>query len=519
MFVTSHWLTATTLSLSRARQSLSAKEHTEILEPLLPGHASGQRIAALRDAMFASQKVNTSESRAAGHWALRVAALDAPPAPLPTRFAPDGVDLLPRMRETHAQTRILARAIHSGTWRTSSGNTCAHVVHLGIGGSDTGPKLLIDALQDCGKPVSTHSISVHFLSNLDYHATVHTLASLNPQATLVVLVSKSMSTQETMNNAQHVLRWMSEAGVVNPKANLIAVTSQTNRADAMGVPPAQTLWFDDSIGGRFSLWGPVSLTARIALGNDSVDALIAGGAEMDAHFVSQPLVQNMPAVLAATDLYNLRTRQLPTLMVSAYDSRLSQLVPYLKQLWMESLGKHVDSGGRPIDGPACPILWGDVGTNAQHAFFQLLHQGMQGVSIDLIGVITPEHQEIENHQALLANLIAQAQALSIGRANDDANKSCWGGHPVNLMLMKKCDARGLGALLALWEHRVLCLAALTGVNPFDQWGVELGKSIATSALQALSLANASNTTDSTSELDAISLEVVKWLQDASREEI
>jgi glucose-6-phosphate isomerase len=216
-----------------------------------------------------------------------------------------------------------------------------------------------------------------------------------------------------------------------------------------------------------------------------VDEFIEGGLALDQHFFEEPPHSNLAAVLAMADFYNLRERKLPSLMLSAYDSRLEMLVPYLNQLWMESLGKHVDTDGKPIDGPACPILWGDVGTNAQHAFFQLLHQGAQGVAVELIGVVEPEHEAIESHHALLANLIAQAQALSTGCDDPRASRSCWGGHPVNVLLLDRCDAKSLGALIALWEHRVECMAAITGINPFDQWGVELGKTIAASALRAL----------------------------------
>jgi glucose-6-phosphate isomerase len=196
-------------------------------------------------------------------------------------------------------------------------------------------------------------------------------------------------------------------------------------------------------------------------------------------------------------------------MVSAYDSRLGMLVPYLKQLWMESLGKRVDRNGQPLHGPACPILWGDIGTDAQHAFFQLLHQGEQGVAVELIGVTSPEHGSMASHHALLANLLAQAQALARGHTDSDAAKACRGGHPISLVMLDRLDAATLGSLVALWEHRVLCMAALTDINPFDQWGVELGKSIAPAALHAL--AHGSPLPKAT-PLDGISQDVIAWLK-------
>lgn len=510
-----HWRYAPAMALYLGRQSLSEQQAREIEKPLAPDQWGSERIRILRQGIFQGQKINLSENRAAGHWALRASAADRPSAGGVERFSPDGQDLMPRMRATHEQTRMLANQVREGMLQSVSGQHFKSVLHLGIGGSDIGPRLLIKAL---GSPSRRSDIAIEFISNLDYHAIQHTLARLDPHKTLVVIASKSFATQETVMNTTHVLQWMRDAGVVNPLHHCIAVTQRTDRAAALGIPQSQTLWMDESIGGRFSIWGPVCLTARIALGNPVVDAFIEGGLLFDGHFLEEPPERNMAAILAAIDFYNLRTRGLNSLMVSAYDSRLEMLVPYLNQLWMESLGKHVDALGKPIEGLACPILWGDVGTNAQHAFFQLLHQGAQGVAIELIGIVEPAHGAVESHQALLANLIAQAQALSIGREHEQASKSCWGGHPVNLLLLDRCDAKSLGALIALWEHRVECMAALTGVNPFDQWGVELGKTIAASALEAFARKpeqSGSVTANEFENLDEKSLEVIEWLRRGS----
>jgi glucose-6-phosphate isomerase len=476
------WRYAPAMALYLGRQSLSEQEGLELFQPLNPGQGACVRIEAFREQIFKGQKINRSEDRAAGHWALRAAATPQTFAKGIHHFAPDGEDLLPKMRAVHEQARALANKICEGTLQSQSGKRFSTVLHLGIGGSDIGPKLLLKALGNTAGECPLHA---EFISNLDYHAVQHTLARLDPHDTLVVIASKSFTTQETTLNAQHVLHWMRNAGVTHAQRNCIAVTQRTDRAEQWGIPQDQTLWVDESIGGRFSIWGPVSLTARITLGNALVDEFIEGGLALDQHFFEEPPHSNLAAVLAMADFYNLRKRKLPSLMLSAYDSRLEMLVPYLNQLWMESLGKHVDTDGKPIDGPACPILWGDVGTNAQHAFFQLLHQGAQGVAVELIGVVEPEHEAIESHHALLANLIAQAQALSTGCDDPRASRSCWGGHPVNVLLLDRCDAKSLGALIALWEHRVECMAAITGINPFDQWGVELGKTIAASALRAL----------------------------------
>ena len=513
------WLFGPQIALHRARQSLSDTEHARILERLEATHPSGQAILSLRDQVFSGQKVNASEKRAVGHWALRMAVL--PPGPnvltdgLPKQFAPDQHDLLPRFSAEHQRVADFAHQLRQGSLRSTSGEAITTIIHLGIGGSDLGPQLLIDAL---GGPQTQRPINARFLSNLDYHAVQHCLAALDPASTLVAMVSKSFTTQETLHNAAHLRKWMEAAEIPHACQNFIAITNRVELAAQWGITEEKIFWFDESIGGRYSLWGPVSLTARAVLGNAVIDDVVAGGLAMDQHFLTTPLPQNLPAVLAATDFFNLRERQIPTLMVSAYDSRLTRLVPYLKQLWMESLGKHIDAYGTPIQGPACPILWGDVGTNAQHAFFQLLHQGGQGVAVDLIGTVKPEHGSVASHTALLSNLIAQAQALSTGYESSDANKACWGGHPVHLFMLDRLNAKSLGALLCLWEHRVLCMAALSGVNPFDQWGVELGKAIATSAYQALLGDDASTHPAATHsdgalphQIDSVSQSIIDWL--------
>lgn len=511
------WWFGPGVALHRARQSLGDAEHHQILQPLNPGQPVGQRMVALRDQVFAGQKVNTSENRAVGHWALRLAGNVNPPNAatdgLPKHFTPDQHDLLPKFQAQAQRVADFVDEVRSGRHTSHRQSPYTTIVHLGIGGSDLGPQLLIDALSDSQHP---GPIQAKFLSNLDYHAVQHCLAELDPHTTLVAMVSKSFTTQETLHNAEHLYQWMRAAGIPKPREQFVAITNRVDLALDWGIAHERVFWFDESIGGRYSLWGPVSLTARAVLGNSVVNDVLAGGSEMDCHFLNTPLHQNLPAVLAATDFYNLRKRGIPTLMVSAYDSRLSLLVPYLKQLWMESLGKHIDRHGQLIDGPACPILWGDIGTNAQHAFFQLLHQGGQGVAVDLIGTVRPEHGAIESHQALLANLIAQSQALSLGYKSSEPDKACWGGHPVNLLMLDQLDAKSLGAFLCLWEHRVLCLAAVTGVNPFDQWGVELGKAIAGSAIAAMRNSATDKTEQSPQsaqhQIDAISQSIIDWIK-------
>jgi glucose-6-phosphate isomerase len=498
------WVQGAHLRLSRQRQWQSPA-HDPAAE-LLKQPEIRTALAQFRADFFGAKKINRSESRAAGHWALRAAGLASPPPHLPGQFAPNGQDLMPKMSAEHQRTRFLAESIRAGDYKTSSGQPYTDIIHLGIGGSDTGPHLLIQAL---GPITPGPALQAHFMPNIDAHALARCLARLDPARTLIVVASKSFGTLETLTNAEICQAWMASAGIAQPKENFIAVTAYPDKAIAWGITAERIFWFDESIGGRYSVWGPVSITARAVLGNATVDDFLKGGAAMDAHFAQAKNEENLPILLALTDAHNLHRRGIPSLMVSAYDSRLHLLLPYLNQLWMESLGKSVSQTGVPLQKSAVPILWGDVGTNAQHSFFQLLHQAAIPVAIDLIGVRTPDHPFAESHRALLANLIAQAQALAIGRPDADPQKSCPGGHPVNLLMLERCNGEGLGALIALWEYRVMCLAAIQHINPFDQWGVALGKSIAQAATAALE----STTAAAGSEpLDAVSQAIIESLK-------
>jgi glucose-6-phosphate isomerase len=504
MHASDPWIKGAHLKLNRQRQWQSPA-----LDPatgLLKQPEIYAALSQFRADFFGAKKINRSEDRAAGHWALRTSGLEGPSSALPSQFSPNGQDLIPRMSAEHQRTRLLADSIRTGAYKTTSGLSCTDIIHLGIGGSDTGPHLLIEALG----PISGGlTLRAHFVPNIDGHALASCIARLDPTRTLIVLASKSFGTLETLTNAEVCRAWMASAGIAQPKENFIAVTAYPDKAVAWGIGADRILWFDESIGGRYSIWGPVSITARTVLGNPMIDDFLKGGVAMDTHFAQAKNEENLPILLALTDAHNLHRRGIPSLMVSAYDSRLHLLLPYLNQLWMESLGKGVDQAGKPLQAPAAPILWGDVGTNAQHSFFQLLHQAAIPVAIDLIGVQYPDHPFSENHRSLLANLIAQAQALAVGRPDPDPQKSCPGGHPVNLLMLERCDGENLGALVALWEYRVMCLAAIQHINPFDQWGVALGKSIAQAATAALGETPAPSQSET---LDAISQAIIDSLK-------
>ncbi|WP_370262965.1 glucose-6-phosphate isomerase [Limnobacter sp.] len=448
------------------------------------------RLQAFKQKMFTGEVVNTTENRPAGHWSLR-AATNRQAYPVPLQLQVQGRDHLELARLEQARMEAFVDRVRSGQYTTPDGQPYTHVLHLGIGGSDLGPRLLHDVFARLnlaqGQP-----LGVRFVANVDYHEMQAALASLNPRTTLVMIASKSFSTRETLHNAQHIFNWLESAGPQYKASALMAATCKPGKAIELGVASDRVFEFSETVGGRYSLWGPVSLAIRLVHGNAVFNELLEGAALMDAHVLQTKPSQCLPALLAMSDLYNLQ-HDVHSLMLSPYDSRLGLLVPYLQQLWMESLGKGVNNDGEVLDTPPCPILWGDVGTNGQHAFFQLLHQSRVKSSVELLAVIDPDHHEMPSHRVLLSHALAQAEAFAVGRQNSPAEladhqtnyKACPGQRPVQMVFLDSLTPYSLGALLALWEHRTTALAAMQNVNPFDQWGVELGKVIAERLEQSL----------------------------------
>ena len=350
------------------------------------------------------------------------------------------------------------------------------VVHIGIGGSGLGPEMALQALQ----PFKTCRQRIHVVSNLDGHDLDQTLQGLQPARTRFVVASKSWSTAETLRNARSAWDWCAAAGLTDPSQNFVAVTSRPDRAAAMGY--AQVLHLPEGVGGRFSLWSAVGLPLAIAIGAEGFRQLLRGAAEMDAHFAQAPLHANLPVWLGLLDVWNSAFLNLPSRCVVPYHHGLRRLPAYLQQLEMESNGKRVDSHGLPLPWPTSAALWGEVGSNSQHAFFQWLHQGSQRVSAELLLVRRPAHQLDGHHDALLANGLAQAQALMLGaQAGADqlaGHQDFPGNRPSTILLLDELSPASLGALLALYEHRVFVAGIVWGINSFDQWGVELGKTLA-----------------------------------------
>jgi glucose-6-phosphate isomerase len=410
--------------------------------------------ATARDALFAGEIVNASEGRPATHVAERGSG------------APVDVDLATARRQ---RMRALVDAIEAGAFGDVTG-----ILHIGIGGSVLGPALLVDAL---GRRAP--AFNVRFLSNIDGAAFDDAVKTLDPATTLVVAASKTFTTLETLTNLDAARAWLQSAGIADPDSRLIAVTAKPEAALDQGIDETRILQFGEGVGGRYSLWSSVGLTAALALGWGAFEALLEGAAEMDRHFRFAESAANVPLIAAFADRLYAEQIGCQTRALFAYDERL-RLVPfYLQQLEMESNGKSVTRDGKPVDHPTAPVTWGGTGTDAQHAVFQLLHQGTILAPVEFVAVREADDaQDPEHHRLLLLNAFAQGAALMQGRESDDPQRSYSGNRPSSTVLLDRLDARSLGALIAFYEHRTFANAVLLGINPFDQFGVELGKDIA-----------------------------------------
>ena len=410
--------------------------------------------AAARDALFSGAVVNPSENRPATHVAERGSG------------APDEVDLATARRQ---RMRALVDAVEAGAFGDVTG-----ILHIGIGGSVLGPHLLVDAL---GRRAS--KLDVRFLSNIDGQAVDDAVKTLDPATTLVVVVSKTFTTAETLANMEAALAWLRDAGVDDPEGRLIAVTAAPQVALDAGIDETRILQFGEGVGGRYSLWSAVGVSFALALGWDAFEELLEGAAEMDRHFRFTDGAANVPLLAAFADRLYVEDRGCQTRAVFAYDERLRLLPFYLQQLEMESNGKSVTTAGKPVGHPTAPVTWGGTGTDAQHAVFQLLHQGTVLVPVEFVAVRESEdRQDPEHHRMLLLNAFAQGAALMQGRTSDDPQRAYPGNRPSTTILLDRLDPRTLGALIAFYEHRTFANAVLLGINPFDQFGVELGKQIA-----------------------------------------
>lgn len=408
----------------------------------------------MRRKLFAGEVVNPTEHRAAEHSALRGVGKEA--------SVEEAMALAARMK-------LMVEAIHDGALGEVN-----HLIHIGIGGSALGPALAVDALAR-----EVRFADVHVVSNIDGLALEQAFRACDPATTLIAVASKTFTTIETMTNAASAIAWLQENGVADPYGRVIALTASPEKAVEWGVDETRVLPFSASVGGRYSLWSSIGFPIALAVGWEDFTAMLDGAARVDAHFRDTDGRANLPLRAAFADLYYARSRGAETRAVFAYDERLRLLPSYLQQLEMESNGKSVTVDGASVDGPTAPITWGGVGTDAQHAVFQLLHQGTHLVPVEFIASVAPGDQlEPEHHRILLMNCFAQGAALMAGRPGDDAARSYPGNRPSATILCDDLDPATLGALIAFHEHRTFANAVLMGINPFDQFGVELGKEIA-----------------------------------------
>ncbi|WP_257549866.1 glucose-6-phosphate isomerase [Sphingopyxis sp. DBS4] len=421
---------------------------------ILAGLAEAQDFAGRRKTLFSGGIANPTEDRAAEHSAER------------GEGAPESVHVAQAL---HQRMRMMIDAIEAGAF-----GEIRHLLHIGIGGSALGPDLLVDAL---GRHSGRYDVAV--VSNVDGAALAEAFAKFDPQYTLVAVASKTFTTTETLLNANSALQWLDEAGVDDPLGRFIALTAHPDKAMEWGIDETRILPFSETVGGRYSLWSSIGFPAALALGWDAFADLLEGAAEMDRHFRLAEGADNICLLAAFADQLYANRLGCQTRAVFAYDERLRLLPAYLQQLEMESNGKSVTLGGAALGRQSAAITWGGVGTDAQHAVFQLLHQGTHLTPVEFVVAREPDHLlDDAHHETLVANCIAQGAALMTGRASEDGARHYPGNRPSATILLDQISPRSLGALIAFYEHRVFANAVLLGINPFDQFGVELGKEMA-----------------------------------------
>ena len=451
------------VDLGRIYVDLSKHAVTEEILRLLLNLAEESRVLDHAREMISGDPINVSENRPVLHTGLRH------PAPhLPDEF-------IEHVKEERAKLDSLSHRIRNGTWTGITGEPITDVINIGIGGSDLGPKMVVQALREFHT-----GPRVHFISNVDGAEILSLLKTLNAASTLVVVSSKTFTTAETLINAQTALVWLEtelDLDKSQSRAQCIAITNNRNKAQAFGVPDQQILTFPDSIGGRYSVWSSIGFAICIALGFDNFKSFLAGGAQIDHHFLNSPPEKNAPLLMALIGIWYNNFLGAQTHAVIPYCERLGLFVDHLQQLDMESNGKLSTLEGESVELETGPIVWGQTGTNGQHAFFQLLHQGTKLVPVDFIGTIHDELSKPEHHRVLLANMIAQSEALMTGQVNADPHQQYPGNRPSSTLLLDKLDPESLGMLLALYEQKVFAQGAIWSINSFDQWGVELGKQL------------------------------------------
>lgn len=455
--------------------------------------ARAMGLEAQRDAMFAGEKINTTENRAVLHIALR----NRSSRPI---FV-DGQDVMPEVNAVLAQMRRFSEAVRSGAWKGYSGKAIADVVNIGIGGSDLGPKMVTTALKPYGGP-----IRVHYVSNVDGSDIAETLKQLNPETALFLIASKTFTTQETMTNAHTARDWFlqsapNEAAIAK---HFVALSTNQTEVEKFGIDPANMFAFWDWVGGRYSLWSAIGLSIALYIGMDNFEALLGGAYAADEHFRTAPLEQNIPVVMGLLGLWYNDFWDAQSQAILPYDQYLEHFASYFQQGDMESNGKSVTKAGDWVDYSTGPVIWGQPGTNGQHAFYQLIHQGTKLIPCDFLAAAQTFNPLGQHHPILLSNYFAQTEALMRGKTADEVRadlagsglngaelerlvnaKTFEGNRPTNSFLYQKLTPHTLGVLIALYEHKIFVQGAIWAINSFDQWGVELGKQLAKAILPEL----------------------------------
>ena len=465
----------------------------ETLELLL-ALARDAGLEEARKAMFEAAKINSTENRAVLHTALRNR------SGTPVLF--EGKDVMPDVKAVLARMRHFTDAVRDGGWQGSRGDAITDVVNIGIGGSDLGPQMVTQALTPYGRS----GPRLHFVSNVDASHLVETLRSLEAATTLFVIASKTFTTQETMTNAGSARQWFLASGATEADIarHFVAVSTNAEAVQAFGIDPQNMFEFWDWVGGRYSLWSAIGLPIALSIGMDAFEDLLAGAHAMDQHFREAPLQENIPVVLALLGIWNANFLGAASHAVLPYDQYLSRLPAYLQQADMESNGKSVTHAGRAVDYSTGPVVWGEPGTNGQHAFYQLIHQGRHLIPADFIAPLESHNDLGAHHKILLSNVFAQSEALMKGKSEQEVRAEMQaqgieketlerllphrvfeGNRPSTTLLFRKITPHSLGRLIALYEHKIFVQGVIWDVNSFDQWGVELGKQLANKILPEL----------------------------------
>jgi len=442
--------------------------------------------------LFSGDAINSSENRPALHTALRL--------PADSELIVDGNNIVSDIHDTLGRMEQIVNRIHAGQWRGFSGRPVDTIVNIGVGGSDLGPFMTAKALADTRVP-GARKLEIIFVSTMDGSQLAERLDTFNPATTLFIISSKSFTTIDTLSNANTALQWLRQASGAEDEVLLrrhfIGISAATDKMEAWGIAPNSRLALWDWIGGRYSMWSAIGLPIALEIGMDGFRQMLAGAHAMDRHFREQHFEQNLPVMLAMIGIWNINFLNIRAHAILPYDGRLSHLPAYLEQLEMESNGKSVSRDGSDIDYNTCPILWGEIGPNAQHAFYQLLHQGTESVMCDFV-VPARRYQKSgnaelqEQHKLTLANCLAQSRILALGDTVIDNEvtapffKRYRGNQPSTTLMLDEVTAYSFGQLIALYEHKVFVQSVIWNINPFDQWGVELGKEVATTLIDPLS---------------------------------